>query len=383
MRILILVPGLPLDTNKIKGGVHSATINLLNGFVQEKATVRLLAFTNEVKDLTIQSLSETVDIYFIPEGKMPYHALNYLFYCSRQVEKYAREFQPDIIHFELGGAFLLSSLCRIDRKKMVLTVHGIALGEARISKTLGRKWMSLYNGYLERILLPRHVVHLSQYSNQLFNSWWGGKAEYAIIPNAIKMDYFEVPVLHGVKNTILYLGILYDRKNIMLLLQAMARLKKNNILFRLEVVGGYLNEEYRHIVEKFIQDNGLEDDIHFNGWLSQPEVIRKLEEIDILAIPSRQETLPMAIAEAMAAGRVVVGTDVGGIPEMIDHGRNGFVFPESSEDDLYNILAQLHDNQDLILKIGAAAREKAHVTYLASGVARKTLEFYEKIRQSG
>ncbi|MBZ5855774.1 glycosyltransferase family 4 protein [Flavihumibacter profundi] len=379
MKILMLVPGLPLDTNKIKGGVHSATINLLNGFKEEKAQVRLLAFTNEVKEVTIRNFSDTIDIYFIPEGKMPYHALNYLFACRKHVEKQYRSFQPDIIHFELGGAFLLSSLCRIDRKKMVLTVHGIAFGEAKISTTWRRKLMCYYNGYLERLLLPKHVVQLSEYSNKLFNSWKGGKADTCIIPNAIKADYFQIPPIGQVSGTILYLGILYDRKNIMLLLYALKKLVENNMAYRLEVVGGYLNEEYKEQVENYIKENKLEQYIHFNGWLTQPEVIEKLNEIDILVITSKQETLPMAIAEAMAAGRVVVGTDVGGIPEMIDNNENGFVFTEGSESGLYSILASLYKKDDKVKQIGAAAKIKAQNTYFAARVARETLNFYQTI----
>jgi hypothetical protein len=100
MRILLLVPGLPLRLDQIKGGVHSAVVNLLQGFIQQDVKVRVLVFSREVNEETVSEFAENISIHYLPEGKYSYHSLNYLMHAPRILKKQIRVFKPDIIHFE-------------------------------------------------------------------------------------------------------------------------------------------------------------------------------------------------------------------------------------------------------------------------------------------
>lgn len=102
-----------------------------------------------------------------------------------------------------------------------------------------------------------------------------------------------------------------------------------------------------------------------------------IEEADILVVSSKHESLPMVIAESMAAGKTVIASAVGGIPEMIDHGVDGYLFHLSGPDELSGILADLYNNPEKIRMSSARAKQTALEKYDCVNVARKTLAFYQ------
>jgi glycosyltransferase involved in cell wall biosynthesis len=90
----------------------------------------------------------------------------------------------------------------------------------------------------------------------------------------------------------------------------------------------------------------------------------------------------MVIAETMAAGKVVVSTAVGGIPEMIINEQNGFLFNIKDENAFYNILKLLYNNDGLLSDVGKKAKDFATTKYYCNKVAEKTIKFYNQIINS-
>ena len=114
----------------------------------------------------------------------------------------------------------------------------------------------------------------------------------------------------------------------------------------------------------------------FHGWLDEKKLLPVIEQSDILIVASNHESLPMSIAECMAAGKVIVASNVGGIPEMIDNNKTGYLFDLKSQDELNIVLKKLHNNFTEIKSIIKNAKENAYQKYHCDIVAIKTLNFY-------
>lgn len=99
-------------------------------------------------------------------------------------------------------------------------------------------------------------------------------------------------------------------------LEAMARLKAEGYRFRYRLVG----DGRQHYLRKQVERLGLVGEVEFLGPLSRERVLQFLDELDVYVQPSRTEGLPRALLEAMSRGCPAIGTDAGGIPELLEPG---------------------------------------------------------------
>ncbi len=157
-----------------------------------------------------------------------------------------------------------------------------------------------------------------------------------------------------------------------ILLNAMKHLNKN---ITLTMCGaGELSEEYK----KFIADNNLNERVKLTGELNPNEIKKELEKSDIYCQPSRSEGFPSAPLEAMACGLPVVATKVGGMPELIHEGFNGYLSEPESVSSMVETLekaAQKEWDRKLIA-------EWTKVNYGWDRWANKLLQIYKKLLSS-
>jgi glycosyltransferase involved in cell wall biosynthesis len=113
----------------------------------------------------------------------------------------------------------------------------------------------------------------------------------------------------------------------------------------------------REAMERRVAELNLTSRFRFLGF--RPDAPRLISAFDVIAVPSLIEPLGNATLEAMAAGRPVVGSRVGGIPEMIVDGKTGVLVPPSDPVALAAALERLADSPDLRAQYGDAARQRA------------------------
>jgi glycosyltransferase involved in cell wall biosynthesis len=101
----------------------------------------------------------------------------------------------------------------------------------------------------------------------------------------------------------------------------------------------------------------------------------------VVALVSKQETLPVAILEAMAAARPVVASPVGGIPRVVDEGRTGFLVPYGRPAELAEKLRLLLTDAELRRRLGANARREAAARFTLQSVSRRTIEVYQQVME--
>jgi len=114
------------------------------------------------------------------------------------------------------------------------------------------------------------------------------------------------------------------------------------------------------------------------GFLPPSAVHGWYDRASVIVLPSRREGLGNVLLEAMAHGRPVIGTDVGGIPSVVEHGRNGLLIPSDDPDALRGALTQLLADPDLRSRLGSAGRELVRARASWESVTARTLAVYRE-----
>jgi glycosyltransferase involved in cell wall biosynthesis len=135
---------------------------------------------------------------------------------------------------------------------------------------------------------------------------------------------------------------------------------------------GPLQSELEGQVERL----GLNGVVRLVGFQRDVQVV--LDALDVYAIPSLCEALPYALLEAMASELPVVGSAVGGIPEVIVEGETGFVVPARRPDRLAEQLRTLLLNDELRQRMGMAGRQRVTQHFHERDMLRKTIELYRQ-----
>jgi len=149
------------------------------------------------------------------------------------------------------------------------------------------------------------------------------------------------------------------------LIQAIEELvKRGDTRVRLLLVGqGPLEADLRQSAVEY----GLCDRVQILGYSN--EVSDLLSAIDIFVLPSLSEGLPLALLEAAAAGRPLIATEVGGVPEIVDDGVNGLLVPPRDPKSLANAVQSLSHDPERRIKMGEAARKKVEANWSMTSVA--------------
>jgi len=170
---------------------------------------------------------------------------------------------------------------------------------------------------------------------------------------------------HFDRDAILFtcVGRLEPQKNPLLLLQAFAALKDPRI--HLIMMGeGSLREQ----LATYIREHGLERRVHLLG--KRNEVPECLAASDVFVLSSNWEGNPLAVMEAMAAGLPVVGTTVGGIPELVESGQQGILVPPGDCAAFTDAMRTLLNDPEKRAAMGNAARVRATAAFNVERMAQ-------------
>jgi glycosyltransferase involved in cell wall biosynthesis len=170
-------------------------------------------------------------------------------------------------------------------------------------------------------------------------------------------------------------------KGQLVLVRAARRLREAGIACEIVLVG---DGPFRSRVEQEVRLAGLEGAITVLGWMSGPQVKEQVLTARALVLPSFYEGLPTVIMEAMALGRPVISTYVGGIPELVENGRTGWLVPAGDEIALSQALrAALEATVDQLEAMGSAGRARVAESHDSMKEARKLLTCIERTAGTG
>lgn len=155
---------------------------------------------------------------------------------------------------------------------------------------------------------------------------------------------------------LLFIGRLTEAKGVRIILEAIRQMVVTGENVELEILGdGPERSEYEDIVRKF----GMEGKVRFEGYQLKKQSY--YEKADIFVYPSRWEAFGISVVEALAQEMICVASNVGGIPEIIEDGKDGFLFESGNVDNLVEVLEKAISSirNGEYLHMAAAARQKS------------------------
>ncbi len=175
-------------------------------------------------------------------------------------------------------------------------------------------------------------------------------------------------------NFVLYVGRLIFLKGVDYLIRAFGIARKECKDLKLVVMGSGPCEPHLKDIARDIEG------VVFIGHVDSPNIKRLLYESCLtVVVPSMHETLPTVVIEAMAHGKPVIATNVGGNPFMVKNGKNGFLVTPKNTESMSRFIRILYQNPDLGKKMGAYGRELVEKEFSYEKMTTETLKVYESL----
>lgn len=150
-----------------------------------------------------------------------------------------------------------------------------------------------------------------------------------------------------------------------LLIEAVSRLLEEGRDIHLVIVGRPMREAYLQELQANVDRRGLSDRIHFTGFHPHPPDIMGC--FDAVVLATKEETFGLVLAEAMRAGVAVIGSNAGGVPEIIEDGKTGLLFTPEDAEDLTRCLRRLVTEPDFRRRLAHAGEACADRRFTEEG----------------
>jgi glycosyltransferase involved in cell wall biosynthesis len=376
MNVLMLAD-FPVDASEISGGVQSAAYNLVTALVEHT-------------DVSVTVVSFSYDATVI-ESRTPYgarirvirvpfeHHLNTLTRYQQQrrvLGRILRENCPDILHAQSEGFY--ATLAVHSGVPNVYTVHGVGLKEIELQRlAVGR----LRSDLRARMIRAHHrrarnIIVINDYTRNEISRLH--KARIWQIPNAVDESFFELSMAEGTPARILLVGGVSERKDTETALKAVRRVLSEAPELRLDIVGP-IAANYRETIDPLLDAWQLSGNVFIHGPVTRQTLQSLYCSADVFLLTSREESSPISIVEAMAVGKPIVATGVGGVAEIVAHGVNGYICPVADDVAIADALRILVTDRVLRDRFARASRERASARWSARAVALATYDAYEEI----
>ena len=281
-------------------------------------------------------------------------------------------FAPKIVHVHSASraSFYRKSLflavARLFGRKTIFHLHG-----AEFQQFARKESGSLMCWWI------RHTLEKSTKVFALSDSWaqfiltYSPKADVVVLPNSVELS--NTPDMSVVERyRILFLGRIGRRKGVFELLNAVSLLKVEFPQIKL-VLGG---DGDLVGIQSEIDTLNIASQVEVLGWIGPEQKKHELMRADIFTLPSHDEGLPMAMLEAMAAGKAIVVTPVGGIPQAVKDGVNGLLTPANDAIRLAASFKKLFVDDNLRIKLAGNARMTIEQEFSTQIVMKKMSRIY-------
>lgn len=177
-----------------------------------------------------------------------------------------------------------------------------------------------------------------------------------------------------------YLGQISRRKGVHKIIAALKNIASEKLNFQCYLIGPLVDENYFSNLKKQIRQNDLDTYFVFPGQIRNSQTYLQIS--DLFAFPSEREGLPNALLEAMSCGLPCVASNISGCNDIIQHGRNGFLFEPDDIASLSKYLAMLAGDKYLRKRIGAKARQTIIEKYSLEKIVSLYLNLYGELFES-
>jgi glycosyltransferase involved in cell wall biosynthesis len=235
--------------------------------------------------------------------------------------------------------------------------------------------------FADRCRSASAVVTVSEANARYMIDTLGAPASnLSIIPCGVDTEWFK-PKLpsHARAPLLVCASRMQAHKNLPVLLRACALLRDRGLWFRCAVLG---DGDDRPDLEALRASLGLDDIVQFQGLTSQQDVRAWWREASVGLLTSLAEGMPVSLMEALSSAVPVVATAVGGVPEMIQQGINGFIVPINDPEAVADAVSRILANPKMAARMSNAARESALERFSLSHQVDSLQELWNQVLNS-
>ena len=379
LKVLMIGP-YPLEPGMVHGGVESVTSALVPALAAQDDidNVTMLCFHHGEASTDYRRVGPKFEVYYVRSLNRLRLITGYFLYV-RKARKLVAALKPDIVH---GQGLDMGDVAEKCSPNSVVTVHGLPHVEIRRSariKFRDKLRLKPIEALVRRVLRrAKVVISISKYDTQELGRLIHGTP--VSIANPTGLEFFALAPSAPSEPRLLFAGVLSPRKNVVGLLNAFAQVRQAVPEARLIMVGPVGPQRSDHDYAQTVQDRvtslALGDSVDIVGFVDDDRLRHEIATARAVVLFSREETAPTIIAQAMAAGKPVVATRVGGVPEMVNDGESGFLVESEDETALAERMLTLLNDQDLCLRMGARGHELALCRFTPEAVAGQTVQAY-------
>ena len=280
--------------------------------------------------------------------------------------KILKKEKPDVLHthrYVMQYVIPAAILTRIKRR--VHTVHNIAKME---NTGIARK----LNYFFYKFAHVTPVALSGIVQKTVIEEYHLNPTKVPVVLNGINLSKCRIKEEYSIKKnfTILHIGRFSEQKNHVGLISAYKTIHEKYPNTILELVG---DGEKKSECEKLVQGLGLKSSVRFCGH--QNNVFDLLQQADLFVLPSNYEGIPMTLIEAMGTGLPIVATAVGGIPDMLEDGKDALIV-QNKKDELIKAISKMIDEKKLREKLGHNAVQRAK-DFSSDVMAKQYLNLYK------
>jgi glycosyltransferase involved in cell wall biosynthesis len=284
----------------------------------------------------------------------------------------------DLIHAHHPIAALVMKML-YPATPVIMTVHSSYERELILNGKIAvggpeQKFLTSIYGELEARV--DQILTVSHSFKQYLAEYVQEPERIGVIPNGFDEKRFRPMPHENAVPQLISVCRLVPAKGLDTLLRACAELKQRGNPFVLHLIG---DGDSRPELEKLASELNIYEETIFYGYMLHPEEFMPF--FDVFVLPSRAESFGSVFAEAALCWLALVGTDVGGIAEQIEHGVNGLLVPVGDAHALSLALEKLIQDPSYRYNLARAAGEKAKKTYSLNRVIQQLKAVYETYRQ--
>jgi len=294
--------------------------------------------------------------------------------CVRGLMDLFREHRIDAVHsHEFTMAVYGAAASRLLNLPHVITMHGGFKVWKALRRRIALRWAMRQSD---------HTVMVSRATRRQFATELGvDESLFTVVPNGVPPaagDGARARAEFGIAEhecVLLAVGTLENHKGHRVLLEALTGLVSTGLgaPWKLIIAGGRGGDQHQSMLE-YIRAESLDERVHI--VLNRNDVADLLALADVFVMPSLAEGLPMAILEAMVAGKAIVATAIAGIPEAIDDGREGLLVPPADTAALAGALRLLLADPARRAVLGEAAAARANLDFTVAVMAERYEALY-------